>query len=179
MSAAARWRLTALLCGLLALGVQAADPPPTSRDDLIGAWKLVSIDVRTPQGVEPDSFYGAESQGLLIYDKSGWFSVQIMSGARPTLTMPTVRPERPGGAQGPAKEGTLDTYYAYYGTWSFDASTSTVTHHAAGALYPPEQAATYAQQAHVVGARLTFTRSQGTPPHQSVQTKVWARVPTP
>jgi hypothetical protein len=179
MSTPVRWRWHALLLGLLSMAAPASDPPQTSREDLVGAWKLARIETRGPRGVKPDAFYGAGSEGLLIYDKGGWFSVQIMSGPRPMLAVPAARPERPGGARAPAKEGALDTYYAYYGTWTFDAASSTVTHHASGALYPSEQGARYAQRVQVDGTRMTFTRTQGTPPHQAIQTKVWERVPTP
>jgi hypothetical protein len=169
--------IAALCGGLVALGAFADDAHRTVRADLLGAWRLVRIDVRGPQGAEPDPFYGTGSEGLLVYDPSGWFSVQIMSGPRPRLEVPAARPERPGGGAAVAKEAALDTYYAYYGSWSFDPATSTVTHHAFGALYPSEQGATYAQRVQVDGRRMTFTRSQGVPPHQTIQTKVWERIP--
>ncbi len=50
--------------------------------------------------------------------------------------------------------------------------TSTVTHHAKGALYPSEDEAIYPQHVEVVGRRMTFTRMQGT----TVQKKLWERV---
>jgi hypothetical protein len=169
----------AALCAVIALAASGQSVAPTQRDDLVGAWRLVTIDVRGPQGAEPDPFYGHGSEGLLIYERTGWFSVQIMSGPRPALEVPAARPERPGGRDGSAKEAALDTYYAYYGTWSFDPTTSTVTHRATGALYPAEQHATYSQRVQVEGSRMTFTRTQGIPPHQTVQTKVWERVAAP
>ena len=149
------------------------------RNDLIGTWRLVSIVNQGPGGPGADAFYGAASEGLLIYDRSGWFSVQIMSRPRPPLDVPSVRPERAGGADAAAKEGALDTYYAYYGTWTYDPATSMVNHHATGALYPSEEGATYSQRVQIDGSRMTFTRSQGTPPHQTVQIKTWERAATP
>jgi hypothetical protein len=74
------------------------------------------------------------------------------------------------------KAAVLDSYYAYYGTWSFDPETSTVTHHAKGALYPSEDEATYQQHVEVVGRRMVFSRMQNIAGHSTVQTKRWERV---
>jgi hypothetical protein len=147
------------------------------RQDLIGAWRLVDIDVEGPAGREPDPFYGNGSRGLLIYDASGWFSIQIESAGRPTLQIPSVRPvAQESDSTARLKATALDSYYAYYGTWSFDAATSTVTHHAKGALYPAEDGATYPQRVEVVGKRMSFTRTQNVAEHSTVQTKRWERV---
>jgi len=169
-------RAAAVLMGVAALAAMAAEPRHTTRNDLVGAWHLVRIDVQGPTGSEVDPFYGSSSEGLLIYDRDGWFSVQIMSAPRPALEVPGARPAAPGGPEAAAKEGALASYYAYYGTWTFDAATSTVTHRATGALYPSESRASYTQQVRVDGNRMTFTRSSGTAPHRIVQTKTWERV---
>ena len=147
------------------------------RQDLIGAWRLVGIDLEGPAGREPDPFYGNGSRGLLIYDASGWFSVQIEGAARPAVPIPSVRPAvEQSDSIARLKATVLDSYYAYYGTWSFDPATSTVTHHAKGALYPDENNATYLQHVEVVGKRMSFTRTQTVAGHSTVQTKRWERV---
>src|SRR6185369_16379042 len=98
------------------------------------------------------------SRGLVIYDASGWFSVQIESSGRPALQVPSVRPATDKSESTARLKATaLDSYYAYYGTWSFDPATSTVTHHAKGALYTGEDAATYAQHVEIVGRRMIFS----------------------
>jgi len=149
----------------------------TVRQDLIGAWRLVDIDVEGPDGREADPFYGEGSRGLLIYDASGWFSVQIEGAARPAMQIPSVRPVADqSDSTARLKATVLDSYYAYYGTWSFDAATSTVTHHAKGALYPAENDATYPQHVEVAGKRMSFTRTQNVAGHSTVQTKRWERV---
>ena len=171
--------IAALSLGLAIAAARASGTHPMVSADLIGTWRLISIVNHGPAGAEPDAFYGSASEGLLIYDRSGWFSVQIMSRPRPHLDVPSVRPEHAGGADAAAKEGALDSYYAYYGTWTYDPSTSTVNHHATGALYPSEEGATYSQRVQIDGSRMTFTRSQGHPPHQTVQVKTWDRVVAP
>jgi len=174
------WKLALVLMMLAVGALCAADAGPKRhmrRQDLIGAWRLVDIDVEGPAGREADPFYGNGSRGLLIYDASGWFSVQIESSGRPSIPIPSVRPVA-GQSEAAAllKATVLDSYYAYYGTWSFDAATSTVTHHAKGALYPAEDAATYSQHVEVMGKRMSFTRTQNVGGHSSVQTKRWERV---
>ena len=170
-------RKYALIVAALAVGtLGAADGrvPRTTQQDLIGAWRLVAIEV---DGREVDPFYGSGSRGLLIYDKSGWFSVQIEGDGRPALQVPSVRPA-PEQSETAArlKSAALDSYYAYYGTWSFDPATATVTHHAKGALYPSEDAATYAQHVEILGRQMTFSRTQNIAGHVTVQTKRWERV---
>jgi hypothetical protein len=148
-----------------------------TQQDLIGTWRLVDIDVQGPNGREVDPFYGSGARGLLIYDASGWFSVQIEDAGRPAVSVPSVRPvPQESDTTARLKATVLDSYYAYYGTWSFDQATSTVTHHARGSLYPSEDDATYPQHVEIVGGRMIFTRTQKVAGHSTVQTKRWERV---
>jgi len=166
-----------MVAAIALCGADAAPGRRTMRQDLIGAWRLVDIDVEGPAGREADPFYGTGSRGLLIYDASGWFSVQIEGAARPAMQIPSVRPVADqSDSTARLKATVLDSYYAYYGTWSFDAATSTVTHHAKGALYPAEDDATYPQHVEVAGKRMSFTRTQNVAGHSTVQTKRWERV---
>ena len=161
------------LAGLIVSALCVADSgqsPRTTQQQLIGAWRLVAIEVG---GREVDPFYGKGSRGLLIYDASGWFSVQIEGSGRPAVKVPAARPlPHQSEAEARRNAAALHSYYAYYGTWVFDPVTSTVTHHAKGALYPSEDEAIYPQHVEVVGRRMTFTRMQGT----TVQKKLWERV---
>jgi hypothetical protein len=169
-----------VVAGLAVSALCAADggrAPRMTQQDLIGAWRLVGIEVEGPAGREVDPFYGTGNRGLVIYDASGWFSVQIEGSGRPTLQVPSVRPAPDqSGSTAQLKAAVLDSYYAYYGTWSFDQVTSTVTHHAKGALYPGEDEATYAQHVEIVGRRMIFSRTQNVAGHVTVQTKRWERV---
>ncbi len=174
----AKCALVLMMLAASALGAaDAGHSGRITRQDLIGAWRLVDIDIEGPAGREVDPFYGSGSRGLLIYDASGWFSVQIEGSGRPAVQIPSVRPAV-GQSDSTArlKATVLDSYYAYYGTWSFDQATSTVTHHAKGALYPVEDNATYPQHVEVVGERMSFTRTQTVAGHSTVQTKRWERV---
>ncbi len=173
-------RYALFAAGLAVSALCAADRGESShmtQQELVGAWRLLDIGVEGPGGREVDPFYGPGSRGLLIYDVSGWFSVQIEGSARPAVQVPSVRPV-PTQSQSAARASAaaLDSYYAYYGTWSFDPRTSTVTHHAQGALYPSEDTATYAQHVEIVGRQLIFSRQQNVAGHLTLQTKRWERV---
>jgi hypothetical protein len=167
---------TLVVAGLAVSALCAADgghSSRTTRQGLIGAWRLLDIEVEGPAGLEVDPFYGSGSRGLVIYDASGWFSVQIEGSGRPAVQVPSVRPApQQSESTARANAAVLDSYYAYYGTWSFDPVSSTVTHRAKGALYPSEDEATYPQHVEVVGRRMIFTRAQ----NGAVQTKRWERV---
>ena len=169
-----------LLTGAV-LAVPAAEPGNSRarREDLIGAWRLVRIEVSGPSRPDVDPFYGTGSDGLLIYDRAGWFSVQIMGANRPSVDVPARRPDPADSARRDLKAAALDSYYAYYGTWSFEAATSTVTHHAQGALYPSEHDAVYPQHVEVHGAHMIFTRTQVVNGERVTQSKVWIRASTP
>ena len=166
--------------GLAVSALCAADagqPPRITQQDLIGAWRLVDIEVEGPAGREVDPFYGSGNRGLLIYDASGWFSVQIEGSGRPAVQVPSQRPAlKLSESNARLNAAVLDSYYAYYGTWSFDPVTSTVTHHAEGALYPSEDEATYPQHVEIVGRRMIFARAQNVAGHSTVQRKRWERL---
>ena len=166
--------------GLVVSALCAADAghsPRITQQDLIGAWRLVDIEVEGPAGREVDPFYGSGNRGLLIYDASGWFSVQIEGSGRPAVQVPSRRPAlKLSESNARLSAAALDSYYAYYGTWSFDPVTSTVTHHAKGALYPSEDEATYPQHVEIVGRRMIFARAQNVAGHSTVQRKRWERL---
>jgi hypothetical protein len=133
---------------------------------------LVRIDILEAGVSRSDPFYGSDCSGLLIYDSSGSMSVQIVGLPRPSMPTPSVRgPDTGGDAQ--RGSALLATYYAYFGTWTYDEQTGIVTHQVMGSLYPDETGVSFAQQVTLTGDRMTFTvRARD----QSWHRKVWARV---
>ncbi len=154
-------------------GVQAV----LRREDLLGVWRLVRIDYVGPNGPLDDPFYHAGSSGLLTYDESGSMSVQIAGLTRPRLPVPNSRPvDAATMVDAPAKAAALDSYYAYFGTWDYDASHATVTHHIGSALLPAENGVNYSQNVALTGNQLTFVTHQKTAGGDFTRTKVWIRV---
>ncbi|MGA2191243.1 MAG: lipocalin-like domain-containing protein [Steroidobacteraceae bacterium] len=155
----------------------AGDGPIPTRQQLVGAWRLVHIDVSGPSGPLVDPFYQPESEGIIVYDLSGWMSVQIAAPHRPAFEVPASR--SPSAASGPLsrrKAAAFDTYYSYYGTWDFDEVTGVVTHHVKSSLIPAETGLSYAQNVTLEGARLTFTTRDRTHGKEIIRRKVWERI---
>jgi hypothetical protein len=103
-------------------------------------------------------------------------SVQIVGATRPALSIPATRPV--SGASSPdarEKAAAIDSYYAYFGTWDFDADHSTVTHHISSALIPAENGMSYSQDVKLEGNTLTFTNRKQAPDGVYVRTKIWQR----
>ncbi len=145
---------------------------------LIGAWRLVRIEYRGPDGPAADPFYRPGSTGLLIYDRSGWMSVHIAAPHRRAWAVeegralvPADRPRRSR-----AKAEAFDAYYAYFGTWEIDGSRSLVTHHVATALIPAEDGVDYVQRVSFERGRMIFTNREGASGARAVRRKVWARI---
>jgi hypothetical protein len=91
---------------------------------LIGTWRLV--DIRNDKG---EQNRGPKPTGLLYYDAVGNMAVQIIPDwERPKFSFGKATPQQ-------AKDA-LDGYSAYFGTYSVDEQTSTVTHHRTGNINP-------------------------------------------
>jgi len=108
----------------------------------VGSWRLVSIESPTP-----NASLGDRPVGLIYYDTTGHMAVQIMSNRpRPTWTgRPT--PEQAVDA--------IASYAAYYGTYTVDDASSTVTHHREGSLTPG--AVDFVRKFEFTGDRLILT----------------------
>jgi len=175
----AKWPLL-LFVFLMPCQVGASNPGDTARgtrEDLIGAWRLKSIQLVGRNGPMADPFYNDGSTGMLIYDRSGWMSVQIVGERRAAVEIPSKRPS-PDDTAGDArrKAAVLDTYYAYFATWDFDEATSTVTHHVVSSLFPSEAGVSYSQKVTLQGEYLIFTTQRESAAGAVVQRKVWQRI---
>ena len=162
-------------------GPKSSDTSHATRRDLIGTWRLLSIRLVGPNGPAVDPFFGADPIGILVYDPSGWMSVQIVGGQRPAMDAPAsfVSRATPGETAQDAqlKASVLDTYYAYFGTWRYDEATSSVVHDIRSSLIPGESGKSYSQTVSLVGGHLVFSRHAMN--GAIVQEKVWERVTGP
>lgn len=147
---------------------------PTS-DQLIGAWRLVSIETVRPNGEVIYPYYGKQPQGLIMYDRGGWMSVQIVSDPAPTLPSASSR-ESVLSASPADKSKAFDGYYAYFGTWTFDAANSTVTHHIQQSLTPGERGEDAVRHFVLDGDRLILTAKTHEMGEDHERKLVWQRV---
>lgn len=149
-----------------------------ARQQLIGAWRLAAIEYSGPHGETVDPYYQAGSSGIIIYDRSGWMSVQITAQNRSKWEVAAVRVPRAAGQDAALKAEAFDTYYSYYGTWDYDAAASVVTHHVKSSVIPAETGMDYAQTVALRGGQLIFTVRSGNPGAQTVRRKIWERLPS-
>jgi len=160
--------LVAPLCG------QSKPATPTS-DQLVGAWRLVSIETVRPNGEVIYPFYGKHPQGLIMYERSGWMSVQIVSDPAPTVPATSSR-ESVLTAPAADKSSAFDGYYAYCGTWAFDAANSTVIHHIQQSLTPGERGEDAVRHFALDGDRLILTAKTHEMGEDHERKVVWQRV---
>lgn len=93
---------------------------------LVGTWRLVSRTVNG--GNHPQR--GANPVGLIIYDASGNMAVQIMAD-------PALRTAYPGYDPTPEEaKAALQTYAAYFGTYTVDERARLLHHHPRGNIHP-------------------------------------------
>lgn len=83
-------------------------------DGLVGTWRLISIETLRTDGQVIYPFYGKHPEGLLMYDRSGWMSVQIVSDPKPMAPLGRSR-ESFLAAPAAEKVAAVDGYYAYCG----------------------------------------------------------------
>jgi len=124
-------RLVNLVVCLTAMVASAQAVAMTEAGKFVGAWRLVSAEYRSADGSLVDSPWGAQPQGMLMYDAYGNMSAQLSSKDRPRFA---------GGDQlrGTAEEikAAFETYGAYWGRYEVDERARTVTHHVQQALFP-------------------------------------------
>ena len=114
-----------LLALSLILSVPAAfggDSAADLQKKFVGSWKLISV-----QGLNG---YNTDVVGMITYDYSGHMAVQIVRGTRAAF------PRGRANASDREKAAALDTYTAYYGTYTFEPENHIVIHHLQGSVTP-------------------------------------------
>jgi lipocalin-like protein len=174
-----------LTAGLSEAWAQSVPPEHTTaakptRQAIIGAWRLAEIDYSGPKGALPDPVFGPNPQGILIYDQSGWMSVQIVTANRPAMTKPASRTSHVLTLDDAKLAiAAFDTYYAYFGNWDFDAGTSIVTHHLTSSLLPYETGLEYRREVRLDGAQLRLTARLQEAGEERTRSLLWTRISDP
>src|SRR5437868_2430793 len=119
------------------------------REQLIGAWKLVSYQEIPVDGSEPFEPLGHEPHGIIMYTPDGYMSAQLS------------KPDRGRFASGDWFAGTLEeyraeasTYIAYSGPFHVDEEKKTLTHSMFVSLFPDWTGQTQPRVAELDGDRL-------------------------
>jgi hypothetical protein len=105
--------------------------PNTLKEQLIGAWKLVSYTEKPVDGSAPLYPMGENAKGIIMYTPDGYMSAQLM------------HPDRRNFASGDWFSGTdeeykqeASSYIAYSGPFHVDEEKQTLTHTMFISLFP-------------------------------------------
>jgi len=101
-----------------------------ARTPLVGSWDLVAVENRGADGSVERPF-GDRPQGRITYTADGFLSAHVMRADRPPFATGGLY----SGTQA-EKAAAYDSYIAYYGSYTVDATARTVTHGLAGSLFP-------------------------------------------
>jgi hypothetical protein len=138
-----RWRrvdVVGLILGVAAflaagwgMGVEAGQAKPQGagsgksqvelRKLVVGTWRLISMEGGPPASIEAR---GPKPTGLIMYDANGYMAAQIMPDR--------ARPKYTGVPDPKVAYDMMRGYTAYWGTYTIDEKTKTITHHRQGML---------------------------------------------
>lgn len=151
---------------------------PTSRGDisgtgeLVGTWRLISRVVALEDGAAVhDPGLGKTPAGYLIYDSSGHVAGQLMRLDRPmAIDCGTSDSASSNNSQ------SVNGYDAYFGTYTIDEDSHTVTHHLEGALAAADLGKNLVREFHVSGDKLIIIVRASLPKEKQIRTLTWERV---
>ncbi|MFY1830961.1 lipocalin-like domain-containing protein [Myxococcus fulvus] len=145
------------------------------KDELVGAWKLVSLENVQPDGRRNHPF-GIHLLGRLMYDAQGNMSVQLMRRDRAPFESPD-----PLASQAEETKAAMDGSAVYFGTYSVDEETRVVSHAIEGSLFPNWTGSVQRRHALVEGEKLSLrTEPMSIGGSSAVMVLTWRRVgPSP
>lgn len=159
--------LSVVLLAQLALA-QSGPPAPTVAQ-LLGTWKLVSVEGTVTGQAKPTLPYGTHPVGFLMYQADGHMCAQLTNeGAAPW--------KDPAKATDAQKIAYYESFIAYCGTFKLDAQNSTVYHYPTVAWSPSYLGSTQPRPFRLQGDKLIITAIEGLPdPKMEKLVLVWQR----
>jgi len=115
-------RVLASIVALAALIGSSSAAEKITPTELVGSWTLVSTENTLANGTRFSPF--ENGKGMLVFDRTGHFSWQVLRGDIPKFTSGN----RTQGTPEELKAVALGTL-AYFGTYSVDAKSDTLTMH--------------------------------------------------
>jgi Lipocalin-like domain len=121
---------TALLC--LAVGLSASDsiaPQQSLKEQLVGAWTLVSSDQVRPDGSKLKQF-GANPKGINVFDANGRFFLMVASADNSQIA--SKDPSKTTSEE----DGLIVESIAYYGTYTVNEEVNVINLHLDASTFP-------------------------------------------
>ena len=147
---------------------QSAAPAPTAAQ-LIGTWKLVSIEETIAGKTQTSTLYGAHPVGFIMYQPDGHMCAELSNGEPPAW-------KDLAKATDAQKIAYYESFIAYCGTFKLDAKTSTLYHYPTVAWTPSYVGSTQPRPFRLEGDKLIITATKGLPdPKMEKLTLVWQR----
>ncbi len=135
----------------------------------VGAWKLVSLELRGADGATSYPF-GLDPCGYIFYMADGYMSVVIMHASRPHF-----QSQDSFGGSLDEKAGAMGTFFSYCGTWEVQGNE--VVHHIEVSLFPNWTGKDQRRFYRFAGQRLTLsTAPQVYQGKEQAAVIVWERV---
>ena len=154
---------TLIITTMMAIGVSnffIAAPNKTPRCEICGTWILVDRIDRTVNGdIVPEQTLGKDPVGILIYDRAGNVSVQLMKRNR-ISNAGVIDSLVPGNQNNIVPR---NGYVAYFGKYKIDFKNHTVTHMIEGGISPTDIGKSVTRHFEIVGKelRLSFDAQNG------------------
>ena len=138
---------------------------------LVGTWKLLSREDYSAKGDRRiDPGLGADPVAILFFDGKGNFGAQFMKRNRESAREPEPAILAPNNSR--ARGG----YDAYFGTYTVDEATGTVTTRLEGALSQENVGQVYQRRMRIEGGALVIVLDTATPEGEPiVRTLRWRR----
>lgn len=124
-----------LLAGLLIISIQIFAKKPRNKSirdstDITGLWTLVAVENLNPDGSKTLP-YGISPKGLLVFDKSGSYAIQILKASRPKVAAGDKNKATPE-----ENAVLVQGNNSHFGTYTINKIGKTVTFHIENAFYP-------------------------------------------
>jgi hypothetical protein len=158
----------AVLLALAFLSAGAIAQQASLQEQIIGTWTLSSFYRECPDGNKSDVL-GPNPQGLRIFLNNGRMSNHVM------------RSDLPKFASNRPQEGTADenkavvqgTFLSFYGRYSVDEASSTVTYHIEGSVFPNANGTDQKRSVAITGDELKNVAPLGS----CTGVMIWKRAP--
>ena len=159
------------VCAAIAFATSTCAQAPGNSASLVGTWRIVLVDNILPDGSRVQ-LYGPNPQGILTFDASGNYALQIM------------RADRPKFAANDKSKGTPEEYQAavqgtnsHFGMYSISGDGRSIVLHVEHASYPNWEGSDQKRPFTLAGDDLTYTVSTPTTGGSKVTGEVkWRRV---
>jgi Lipocalin-like domain len=160
------------VCSAGSHGALAQESPKTLKDQLAGSWRLVSINNLRVDGSKYELF-GPSAKGIVIFDRNGTYSFQIMRAGRPSFVAES-------RLEGTPEENTAAVrgMISHFGTYEIDEPSHSVTFRIEGSSYPNWDKTEQKRSFTLLGNQLSWSDPAAGPRTGDLQSDlIWRRSP--